>query len=903
MNFEIPRLVLLELHFRALLDINKLPHYHGAQWSALFRNVLRNFLPVGLDMSAAGIFIQPFEAGVLRYKQNDPIHLGVVFPFEQHTLMERLLAGFNDQKVEDGHFQPGKTIKLESIYCRVSDKIWQPDRKVFLTEKILTPEIEKLTALDEFHLHFYTPLRDKRPEGFKEEGHTFCDEDFFLMEDSYLPARHLFSKIRCADLPDFDNIDLQVKETGLTWLDMTYGSKKLKTIGGVAGRVKFKGKLTQETARVVVAGQYTGVGKNGAFGFGFYNIPELIEVSRIRRFNRGSTLFGQALSLPALQAALSKMTNSSPGPDGITLEDIKKTADTVLPAILNEVKSGVFKYGDFKKYRMKKENGGFREICIQNYSARLIQKAAADYLAPIIEQLLSTSSYAYRRGLNRKGAASALKKALQDGYCTGVKADIAAFFDSISITVIGDILRGLFPFEPLIEQLNKSLRTLRKNGVKGLAQGSPLSPLLSNLYLDKFDRAMAEVDCRFIRYADDFVVLFKDDQKTEKSIEQIRAFLDRLQLHLKEDKTVEVKQGKPIQFLGFIITESEIIEKQKTEKQEGAWPPVFKEGWIKGSPVYLTSVCRGAFSNGTNLVVQFENDEKEEINWSAINRIIVVGRSSFSGGVVYRAVKENIPITFIDVMGKVHGRLFPEQYDLISFEDQQRKFKKNKKSVLEFSKEIIASKIHNSYVLLQRNSVVSKQLKEIEDSVQSTKKIESLRGYEGTAAKIYFSELAKLVNPFEFKGRIYHPPDSPVNVMLSFGYTLLYNRLATALEDKGFNSRIGFMHDGRGRHAALASDLLEQVRFIAERIVLSLIHLREIKPGNFSMEGRKGSKYCRMDGDGFRKFIRRYEKTMGQQFMYDGKNKMSYNSYMDEMADNLRRTLKLNTPYSALRIR
>ena len=131
---------------------------------------------------------------------------------------------------------------------------------------------------------------------------------------------------------------------------------------------------------------------------------------------------------------------------------------------------------------------------------------------------------------------------------------------------------------------------------------------------------------------------------------------------------------------------------------------------------------------------------------------------------------------------------------------------------------------------------------------------------------------------------------------------MLYNRLAAVLRDKGFSVRTGFFYKGRGTHAALASDLMEELRHIAERIALSLIHLGEIKERDFSIEKRQKTNFCRLMGDGFRKYIHRFEVTMAAQFSYHGGSKMSCNRYLDEIADNLKRTLKLGIPYKPLKI-
>ncbi len=149
---------------------------------------------------------------------------------------------------------------------------------------------------------------------------------------------------------------------------------------------------------------------------------------------------------------------------------------------------------------------------MHNVTDRLVHKASAETLTPAIDALLSTSSYAYRKGLNRAGAASALKKAMSAGFTSAVKADIAAFFDSVDLERLDAILCGYFPFEPLIGKIVKWVRASSGDGTSGLPQGSPLSPLLSNLYLDRFDKEMEKTGLKLIRYSDDFVVLNKDEE-------------------------------------------------------------------------------------------------------------------------------------------------------------------------------------------------------------------------------------------------------------------------------------------------------------------------------------------------------------------------------------------------------
>jgi len=869
--------------------------------------MLSNYLPDGMDMASAGIALQSVESGALNYNGDDTIILGVSFPHTLRSVISAWLKAFNDTAFGEGHFMPGTNIILESAICRISGHT-EPESWAILEEHHLEEELKKLKVLDEFTIQFITPLRLPRPEGEAIPHHRFCDADYFEEKTPHglkKPIEHLIRRIRNLELYRGGEIESEATYTNLHWIDVSYGKRERKTIGGVVGKVRFTGRLNEEAAKYLVAGQYTGIGKNPAFGFGYYVIPELREASQITPLRRGASIFHRSFTLSQLKASLISLPNSSPGEDSITVDDLKRGGIEYLERLRDTFLSGGYVYGRPKTYRINKPDGTFRILAVQNSSDRLIHRALADILTPIAETILSHSAYAYRKGLNIEGAAQALRSSLREGYTTGIKADISAFFDSVNLEILKDTLEGLLPFEPLTEQIMTALQHSQAQGLTGLPQGSPLSPVLSNLYLDRFDKAMEAYGFRLIRYADDFVVLSKDSGTNEQILETVQTSLKKLGLTLKPDKTIHLEKGAEIKFLGFLVSEQllEPVGKRDSLDDELQWLPLFREELTQGMPVYLTSICRGAYSRGSELIVKQTDDNAEKINWQTISRIVVVGKASFTGAVIYRAMKESVPVTFIDTLGRARGRLYPDHFEIPDLVELQRQFAKNRTFCLQFAREIISAKIHNSAVLLRRNGLDATALEEYESKVLEANDMETLRGYEGASARIYWEEFAKLVEPFEFKGRVYHPPDNIVNVMLSLGYTLLYNRITTSITDAGLNPRIGLLHKGRGNHAALASDLLEQARHIAERIVLALIHQREIKQEDISFAQRGEANVPRLTGEGFRKFIHRYETTMASKASYMDGRRMSYNAWLDEAVQNLIRAMKLTIPYRALRIR
>ena len=910
MSLDLPSLHLVELHFRAIAPVRTLPHYHGPHWNGLFNFILKPYLPPETGLAQAGFWIHPIETGMSTYEKDEPLHLGLTFPEAFAGPVLQMLKEFNELYSPHGHFQPGRTVVLEKIVCCLSGQVFSPKTLEAsllppLFPDLITSEIQSLSRKKAFTLCFHVPLRMKRPAGFKQPGHQWVDPDFFLGEAPVCPDP-LVHLIRAIDLPGHSlpqSSGLAVCGGALTFLDNTYGGYATP-IGGIMGLLRLTGRPTLPVAKALVAGQYLGLGKNRTFGLGFYHIPEIEQAKEIRPWTRGKTLLERATSVEALRKALERLPNSSPGPDGLSKADLKKAGDSFLKTLGREVLGNTYMPAETLTYKQKKKSGGYREILVQNFTDRVVQRAAADVLQPAVETILSRSAYAFRKGLNRKGAKSALQNALNAGYTQGLKADISAFFDSVNLDVLSDTLHGLFSFDPLPDAIMTWLRHMHEQGAKGLPQGSPLSPGLSNLYLDRFDKAIESAGFRLIRYADDFVVLGKNGQPVENCLEKVERALTGLHLQLSPEKTQKISKEGPINFLGYRLVSREIIPPDEPPQEEQSpWPPVFTDEYPSGYPVYLSSICRGAYSSGPDLVVKMENDRTEKVPWHSVSRIVIVGRSSFSAGVVYRAVKEGIPITFIDVMGRSRGQLFPTLYDLPAMALAQEKHASDTDFCLDFAKAIVSAKIHNRAVILRRNNIDPSPLRDWEEKVASAKNTEQLRGYEGSADRVYFKKLAELLQPFEFKGRSYHPPDGPVNVMLSFGYTLLYNRLASVLRDKGYSSRISFYHQGRGKHFALASDLMEELRHVVDRTVLSMVRKREIQQEHFAVVDKNSRKVWRLSGEGFRRFIHRFEHTMSIKFSYHGGEKMSCNAYLDEMADGLKRTLKLGIPYLGLRIK
>ncbi len=164
------------------------------------------------------------------------------------------------------------------------------------------------------------------------------------------------------------------------WQDITYGSNG-KTLGGLTGQLVLQGSLSVAQAFSLVASQYTGLGKNRSFGFGFFIIPELAPASPAP-LCPGLSLAKRIFSVSALKEALYKLPNSSPGPDGITVDDLKQAGQPFLERLSDALVTGTYTPGAWTLYRKKKKDFSFRSVVVFNAQERIVQRVLADFFDP-----------------------------------------------------------------------------------------------------------------------------------------------------------------------------------------------------------------------------------------------------------------------------------------------------------------------------------------------------------------------------------------------------------------------------------------------------------------------------------------------------------------------------------------
>ena len=223
-----------------------------------------------------------------------------------------------------------------------------------------------------------------------------------------------------------------------------------------------------------------------------------------------------------------------------------------------------------------------------------------------------------------------------------------------------------------------------------------------------------------------------------------------------------------------------------------------------------------------------------EIQLPLLEQILIFGKSQMTTEAIRSCLWRDIPIAYLSRMGYCYGRLMPIARGYRQLSRYQQQLTTTDKLIV--AQNIVAGKLKNSRTFLQRqqrrnpSTTTEMAIKSLAVLIQKAREAETterLMGLEGAGAAQYFSAFGECLNHpnFIFLARSRRPPGNPVNAMLSFGYQILWNHILTLIEIQGLDPYYACLHQGTERHAALASDLIEEFRApIIDSLVLWLIN-------------------------------------------------------------------------------
>jgi len=703
----------------------------------------------------------------------------------------------------------------------------------------------------------------------------------------------------------------KLPDSHLFWLDSNYRNEngKSTTMGGMSGcmNLQLPEPLPRSWWRLLVLGQYTGIGQRTAFGWGRYQLQTPDKLLSYRRPLPATSM----LQLCQEEENLSKawrhvMSNTDMIADTedawLQEEEQSNPPDAPLERLhtdLDKLMAGDYHPPPLRGHLIPKKNGGVRPLAIPPIYDRVLQRSITQVLTPALEKLMYRHSHGFRPGRSRITARYDIQAAWRAGYRWVYESDIKDFFDSVNLDRLQDRLQAIYGDDPLIPAILAWMRadilfqgeTLKRR--QGLPQGSPLSPLMANLMLDDFDSDMETWGFKLIRFADDFVILCKDPDQARAAGEAARISLMEHGLELHPEKTRITQMEDGFKYLGYLFVNDMALDISGSPAEPPVSTTVPPNSWLsqlgekeperlkqkkaleqlaakllKGQPANIGE----RDNNGTLLVISGEPSVVSTLNkhirvlrqekciadmpWQDLQCLLLIGNHQITTQAMHAALQHDVSIHLANSYGRHQGmvthakasrghRLWLQQ--LVGFKDEDK--------ALYCAREVVASRLrHLKETLRQRKA--AHDTVQIDHAIRNIHKIndiESLRGLEGQATREYYQRIAILLpDTLAFSGRNRRPPLDPFNVLLSLGHTIVYGYSQSILHSIGLLPWQGFYHQPRGRHAALASDLMEPFRHLVERTALTVILRQEIGPEDFSYTT---GKQCRIQDTARRKFL------------------------------------------------
>ena len=287
--------------------------------------------------------------------------------------------------------------------------------------------------------------------------------------------------------------------------------------------------------------------------------------------HRRRDLLAEAVSSATLAAAWSRVRRNAgvAGGDGVSCQAFECDVQARLGRLRRDLLAGRYAPGPVRRVEIVKENGDTRPLAIPCVVDRVAQTAVAMELAPLVEPDMSVASFGYRPGLGVADAVARVTELRRDNRCWVLESDVARFFESVPHGPLLDLIDARAGTPRLTELISSWLDHSGEDGC-GLLQGSPLSPLLANLYLDEVDHLLDGPDGRLVRYADDFVVLSRRRADAEAAQDRAATLLGERGLTLHPDKTRVVSFDEGFWFLGHYFIEKLVLRDLAHEPEAAA---------------------------------------------------------------------------------------------------------------------------------------------------------------------------------------------------------------------------------------------------------------------------------------------------------------------------------------------
>lgn len=623
-------------------------------------------------------------------------------------------------------------------------------------------------------------------------------------------------------------------------------------------------------------------------------------------------LFVKATSVAALEQGWSRVRSNGgcSGGDGETIERFSVRPARKLAQLSRDLRNGSYRPLPLRVHEIEKPSGGIRRLAIPSVRDRIIQTAMAQTLMPVFEQEFEDESFGYRPGRGVAQAVAAVERHRRDGYEWIVDADITRFFDQT-------------PHDPLLVRLEQLLgdqedrdnilalielwlelagQELGSPGC-GLPQGSPLSPILANLYLDAMDEGILERNgLRLVRYADDFLILAKSKKQALVALEDTAELLETMGLSLNPEKTRIVDFERGVRFLGHLFVGTFTLQQSKSTRQAG--DTEFLRGLALADKAVLalkqkeqeeTALERSAgLDAAARVLYVLKKDRRLSVTHSCfvvtqdidgierdvlalpharVDRIEVGPLAHIDDSALRFALGVDTEIVFLSSKGDTLGRAVCDREPRAALHLAQAEVVLASELRTDLSRRLVEGRIRNQRAALRRlnrtkkdadvakaATALSRVLRKLVDADDTR----ALMGHEGAAGAIYWPALGRFLPEDTYLSetlrRTRNPPADAFNATVSYLSMMLTRDVSTMVRRASLHPGFGVLHTAQDYGEACVYDLIEEFRAaMTETLAVGLFN-KKILSANDDFSPLKGGGF-RISGSARGKIIKAYEQT------------------------------------------
>lgn len=528
-------------------------------------------------------------------------------------------------------------------------------------------------------------------------------------------------------------------------------------------------------------------------------------------------LFEAICAYPNLLSAFDRVEDNAGGPgvDKVTIEEFSVSLNERVVSLSRELLEDRYAPDPLLKVGIPKDGGRMRWLAIPTVRDRVVQTSAAMVLTPVLDREFEECSFAYRKGRSVQKAVQKIIDYRERGYVWVVDADITSYFDEIDHAILLREVGKYVDDERVIRLISMWLeadvvyRGCRERLTKGVPQGSPISPLLSNLYLDAFDETLMKAGFKHVRFADDFVILCRERPEAEDALELTEDVLEKLKLSLHYGKTRLVHFNDGFRYLGVEFIRSMIFrplyeERAEIEKEPDApageavreTPRVAAGRSLPSRPCTAMAMAfreameeRGVddmdsmLQEGLDIepsasknpllrtlylleqgAVLAKEDERFRILKNGVemkvvpaikvDQVVVFGNVQLTTQAMKFCLEKDIPVLLLSSTGRYFGEISSFRARNVSLHKRQFEAAGDEALSLAIGKAVVKAKINNSKVLIQRYARKRRHLG-LDSYVQKMNNMlakvpgaagrDELMGVEGAASAGYFSAMKRLI--------------------------------------------------------------------------------------------------------------------------------------------------------------